>query len=88
MTVYIKLSSKGQVVLPKGMRDALKLEAGEQLAVTLKGRSIIMEAPPAPIERISYEEFRRRVPRYRGPPASIEDMNRAVDEMFAKKGRP
>ncbi len=38
--------------------------------------------------KISYEEFQRLVPRYEGPPATIEDMNAAVDVMFAARGRP
>ncbi len=88
MNALIKISSKGQVVIPKDIRDALRLKAGESLEVSLRGRRIVMEAPEPPRERISYEEFRRRVPRHEGPPATIEDMNAAVDRMFAEKGRP
>ena len=88
MTAQITLSSKGQIVIPKDIRDALGLKAGEKLAVSLRGGKIVMEPPEPHGERITYEEFRRRVPKYEGPPATIEDMNRAVDEMFAKKRRP
>lgn len=88
MTLQTKLSSKGQIVIPKGIREALRLKPGEMLAVTLKGRKIIMEPPEPPRQKISFDEFRRRVPRYEGPPATIEEMNHAVDRMFAQKGRP
>ncbi|MGJ3628619.1 hypothetical protein AB5I41_19950 [Sphingomonas sp. MMS24-JH45] len=47
------------------------------------GRRLILEALQPARPRISYEEFRRRVPKYEGPPASIEEMNAAVDRMFA-----
>jgi AbrB family looped-hinge helix DNA binding protein len=88
MTVPIKISSKGQVVIPKDIRDALRLRAGGTLQVSLQGNRIVME-PSAPArEQISYEEFRRRVPRHEGVPATIEDMNIAVDRMFAERGRP
>ncbi|MFN3388804.1 MAG: AbrB/MazE/SpoVT family DNA-binding domain-containing protein [Allosphingosinicella sp.] len=88
MTAHITLSSKGQIVIPKDIRDALGLKPGEKLAVSLRGGKIVME-PSEPVgERISFEEFRRRVPKYEGPPATIEEMNRAVDEMFANQGRP
>lgn len=85
-----KLSSKGQVVIPKDIRDALRLSPGERLRVTREGRRVIIEALEAEPERerISYEEFRRRVPRWEGPAASLEEMRAAVDRMFAERGRP
>lgn len=88
MTEHIRLSSKGQIVIPKDIRDALRLQPGERLAVTLKGRKIIMEPPEPSLPKISFDEFRKRVPRHAGPAATIDDMNEAVDRMFAKKGRP
>ena len=37
------LSSRGQVVLPKAVRDRLGLEAGQRLAVEVSGRSIVLK---------------------------------------------
>ena len=57
------------------MRDALGLEAGGKLNLERVGTRLILEVPQAPVrERITYEEFRRRVPKYEGPPVAIEDM--------------
>jgi AbrB family looped-hinge helix DNA binding protein len=39
----VKLSSKGQLVLPKGIRDALGLSAGTVLKVSSQGQQIILE---------------------------------------------
>ena len=85
MGIEISISSKGQIVIPKDVRDALGLKAGEKLVMERVGRRLILEAPQPPRERISYEEFRRRVPKYEGPPATIADMNAAVDGMFAEQ---
>ena len=74
MGVVIKLSTKGQVVIPKDIRDALQLKAGETLNVTREGRRIVLETTEAPRERISYADFKRRVPPYEGPPVTVEDM--------------
>ena len=82
-----KLSAKGQVVVPKEVRDALDWAPGLELTVTRSGDRVILEPVRPKRETISWEEFRRRVPRHEGPPASIEDMNRAVDRMFAERGR-
>jgi AbrB family looped-hinge helix DNA binding protein len=87
MTAHTRISSRGQVVIPKAIRDALHLKTGEALEVRLQGRRIVLETPEAPRERISYEEFRRRIPRHEGPALTIEEMNAAVDRMFAKRGR-
>lgn len=82
-----KLSAKGQVVVPKEVRDALKWAPGLELTVTRSGDRVILEPVREKRERITFEEFRRRVPRHEGSAATIEDMDRAVDRMFAERGR-
>ena len=42
------VSSKGQVVLPKAMRDFMKIEAGTKLMVISDGVSIILKPIPKP----------------------------------------
>jgi AbrB family looped-hinge helix DNA binding protein len=74
MNARTRISSKGQVVIPKEIRDALHLKAGETLAVTREGRRIVLEASAPEVDKISYEEFKRRIPAYTGPPVSVEDM--------------
>lgn len=74
MGYEVTISSKGQIVIPKDVRDALGLKPGEKLQLGWAGRRLTLDAPPSPRERISYEEFRRRVPRYEGPPVAIGDM--------------
>ncbi len=89
MNMDTKLSSKGQVVIPKDIRDALRLSPGERLRISREGRRIVIESIEAGDRaKISYEEFRRRVPRWEGSPATIEDMDAAVEQMFAERGRP
>ncbi len=82
MGIEIKISSKGQVVIPKDMRDALQLVAGGSLFANREGNRIILEAPRPVREKISYEEFRRRVPKYKGPPVAVEDMTANIGELF------
>ncbi len=90
MTIDIKLSSKGQIVIPKDVRDALQLGTGSMLRLSQVGQQIILEVPGAETKRskISYDEFRRRMPLHVGPPATLDEMRAAVDEMFSKRGRP
>ena len=82
MGVEIKISSKGQLVIPKEMRDELKLTAGASVVANRIGNRIILEVPQPPRQKISYEEFRRRVPKYEGPPVAVEDMTSRIGDLF------
>lgn len=50
MTVSVKMSSKNQIVVPKEARDALGLESGDRLMVTVRGGVIRMERQPDDLE--------------------------------------
>ena len=82
MNANTRLSSKGQIVIPKDIRDALRLKPGERLSVTRHGRRIILEVADPPTAKISYAEFRRRVPAYTGPPVAVEDMTANIGKLF------
>ena len=84
MGIEIKVSSKGQIVIPKDVRDALQLVPGSTLRLTRQGQRIVLEPPSQDAERhkITYEEFRRRVPRYEGPPVPVEEMTSGIGELF------
>ena len=83
MNALTKLSSKGQVVIPKEIRDALRLSPGETLSVSRQGRRIVLEVADEQPPRISYDEFKRLVPAYAGPRVSIDamrDLGAAFDD--------
>jgi AbrB family looped-hinge helix DNA binding protein len=82
MNMQTKLSARGQVVIPKEMRDALNLAVGETLDVRKVGRQIIMESAQAKFPKISYAEFKRQVPPYKGSPVSIDEMTAGIAEIF------
>jgi AbrB family looped-hinge helix DNA binding protein len=42
----ITVSSKGQIAIPKSIRDALNLAAGSELTVVLRGHEIILSKEP------------------------------------------
>lgn len=39
----VTLSTKGQLVLPKPVRDALRLKPGHRLSIAVEGRRIVIE---------------------------------------------
>jgi len=42
----VKASSKGQIVIPKEIREALGIKPGSLLSVRVEGRKIILEPSP------------------------------------------
>lgn len=82
MNAVTKLSSKGQIVIPKDVRDALGWPKGQALVVRQSGGRAILEPAELQRETITYEEFRRRVPKYDGPRVSIEDMRVKDDDGY------
>ena len=71
------VTSKGQTTLPKAVRDALAVEAGDKIRyVIVDGGVLIM--PVKPISRL----FRSLS--YDGPVVTLEDMDRAIAEGAAQ----
>ena len=88
MNAKTKLSAKGQVVIPKDVRDALGLKPGQTLEVIKTGGGVLLRPQHAKSGR-SFEEITaeiRALVNYQGPPVSLEEMDRAIDEMWAQGG--
>jgi AbrB family looped-hinge helix DNA binding protein len=74
------LSSKGQVILPKALRDAHHWQAGTRLEVLDTADGVLLK--PVVVRQATalspgLEAIRRRLD-YHGPAVSLEDMNAAV----------
>lgn len=71
-----RLSSKGQVVIPKAVRAAHGWQPGVELEVEDRGDGVVLrQAKPFPPTR--FEEVRGCL-KYDGPPLTIEEMDEAV----------
>ena len=75
-----KLSAKGQVVLPKRVRDELGWKAGTEFVVERSGAGVTL-TPKVASRKGSIRDL-RGVLKYKGPPISLEQMEQAiVDEV-------
>lgn len=89
MNAQTKVSAKGQVVIPKDIRDRYRLEAGRILDVIETPEGVLLR-PRQERERITMEEAKRRLAeiiKYDGPPVSIEEMNETIREAWANPSR-
>jgi AbrB family looped-hinge helix DNA binding protein len=85
MNAKTTLSGKGQVVIPKDVRDALGLRPGQVLNVSRAGGGVLLTPQLKKSGRSTDEIFahlREIAPHYDGPPVSDEMMAAAVDRMF------
>ncbi len=71
-----RLSSKGQVIIPKALRVAHHWEAGQELIAVDVGDGILLK-PKKPFEATTLAEVAGCL-RYEGQPKSLEDMNGAL----------
>lgn len=74
------LSSKGQIIIPKAMRDARHWHAGTRLEVQETAEGLLLKpviaSQKTPLTQ-GLASIRKRIA-YQGPAVSIEDMNAAV----------
>lgn len=83
------LSDGGHVDLPKSVRERRGWAAGDRLIVEDRPEGVLItreaKEPPEPlVPPIRIEDVSGML-RYRGPPRSIEDMNRGVEEAAAER---
>ena len=73
----ITMTSKGQITLPAATRAKLKLVKGAQMDVeeTADGKVILTPKP----QKTGDIRQLRGILKYDGPPVSIEDMNKAIE---------
>ncbi len=74
------LTSKGQVTIPKQVRDALRLHAGDKVHffITKNGDALLR-----PVAR-KVEDVFGRLHQYGGKPVSVEEMDAAIKQRMRK----
>jgi AbrB family looped-hinge helix DNA binding protein len=87
MNVRAKISSNGQLVLPKAVREAYGLTAGSEVEIESVGETIVLRPHvrrPRTGRVYTLDEVAGML-KYDGPPVSIRDMDRAVEEEFRRR---
>ena len=67
------ITSKGQTTLPKAVREALSVRPGDRVRYVIQDREVRI-LPVRPVRRLF------GILRHDGPPATLEDMERAIAE--------
>jgi AbrB family looped-hinge helix DNA binding protein len=81
-----RLSSKGQLVLPKSIRDADNWSEGTEFLVERVAEGVLLR-PLRPVRETKLEDVIGSAG-YRGPPHSESDIARAIEQgVKARRGR-
>jgi AbrB family looped-hinge helix DNA binding protein len=72
----IKLSSKGQVIIPKHIRTSYHWETGQELMLIDTGNGILLQ-PKAPFSESTLNEVAGCLS-YTGTAKTVDDMNTAI----------
>ena len=70
-----KITSKGQTTLPKSVQEALGVSQGDHVRYVILDEGVRI----LPVRSIN-ELFGACKSQYDGPPATLEDMDRAIEE--------
>ncbi len=79
------VSTKGQVILPKAIRDQRKWSAGTKLTIEDTPEGVLLKAtplfPPTTLEQVAGSL------KWDGPPLTLEDMDAAVAAEARRRAR-
>ena len=84
MNAHTRLSAKGQIVIPKAVRDARGWVPGTDLEVVDRPDGLLLRATPAPAKvpfEIALKRIRDRLD-YHGPYVPEAEWKAAIDQMF------
>ncbi len=73
-----KLSSKGQIIIPKHLRAAHRWKAGQEFAVIDTGEGILLR-PKSPFHETTIEQVAACL-EYQGQPKTIEELEQAIEK--------
>ena len=80
-----KMSSRGQVVIPKSVRDRHGWGDGTPFDVVDTPQGVLLRSPSSKKGSLTIDEALKRIRSrvtYSGPPVTIEEMNETIDEMW------
>ena len=78
----VVLTSKGQMTLPKAIREDMQVGPGDKLEITKRKDGYLLR------RRRSAKELFAELPKYEGPALTVDDMDKAIEDEVWERNRP
>jgi AbrB family looped-hinge helix DNA binding protein len=78
-----RISSKGQVVLPKALREKRRWKVGTRLTVEERGDGVLLK-PVEKKKKLTIDDWAGII-KYKGPTRTIEEMDAAIIEEVRRR---
>ena len=78
-----RISTKGQVVLPKAIREKRRWKAGTLLTVEDRPEGLLLK-PVEKKKKFTIDDW-AGILNYKGPPLTVEDMDAAIEKEFRRR---
>jgi AbrB family looped-hinge helix DNA binding protein len=78
------MSSKGQVVIPKSLRDSKGIGAGSEIEFVDHPEGVLMRLPQRK-KKYTLEDLLNVLPPYKGPPVTDEMMQDGIDAAMQER---
>jgi AbrB family looped-hinge helix DNA binding protein len=82
MNAHTRISSKGQVVIPKAVRDRMGIRPGTGFEIVQQGRDLLLRTVTAEAQPLDWDAFCAIVPRYTGKPKTISEISNIPDKIL------
>ncbi len=73
------------MIIPKAVRERLRWSEGDRLDVIETGDGLLLRRLLKPRETITIDQFLAERPPYEGRPATLEEMNEAINRAMAER---
>ena len=90
MNIRAKISSKGQVVVPKEIRDRLGFAEGSEVEFLESRDGVLLKSVSSRASKfplITFDEFKARRVIWAGKPVTNEDMDEAIENEARRRWR-
>jgi AbrB family looped-hinge helix DNA binding protein len=85
MNAHTRMSAKGQVVIPKAVRERLCWSEGDRLDVIPTANGVLLRKGAQARQTITVDELMTLMPAHEGPRATLDEMNEAIDRARAER---
>lgn len=85
MTEHIKIMPTGEAIIPKDVCEKLDWHPGTEVELDSDAGRVVLRSKQKPRPKITIQQFMAERPSFVGQPATLEEMNEAIERGRAER---